>query len=385
VTRARARDRRVYLAGHPVLFAVLGATRRRPVVRLGRTVLVHDRAAYVTALTKIPLDRTAPGTTGGEAGRLAGEAVLFDEQGASHRQSRRDVASRFGSAAVARLRPVWMAVLQRRLDPLVLGRPVDIVPLALEVSGTTAAELLGLGGRVDPVELARAARAAADLAARAHLPGPGRRRATRQAPAAAARLSALVAGGPLPVGMATTLAAAAVSTTVAALPRAVAWACDAGLWDAVPSRVDALTDELLRVVAPTPLLPRVVAQTKQIGQARRPLPQPVLGGPSMAGDADNFPSLSTGCPVHAGDRLLLVARHAVDAHCADPDPAHPAPAHIAQLVFGTGPHVCPGARLARRQLADLLTALAPYRPRVRTARADRHAALPSWRTLVVEP
>jgi cytochrome P450 len=89
--------------------------------------------------------------------------------------------------------------------------------------------------------------------------------------------------------------------------------------------------------------------------------------------------------VRAGDRLLLVARHVVDAHRRDPDPVDPAPAHIAQLVFGTGPHACPGARLARRQLADLLTALAPYRPHVATARADRRAALPSWRALLIAP
>ncbi len=391
MSRARTRDRRVYQAGHPVLFALLGATRRRPVVRLGRTLLVHDRAAYVSALTTVPLDRTAPGTTGGEAGRLAGEAVLFDEQGASHRQSRRGVAPLLGSASMARLRPVWMAVLRRRLAPLALGAPVDLVPLALEMSGATAAELLSLGGRVDPMELALAARAASDLAARAHLPGPGRGRAARRAPAAAARLSALVAGGPLPTGLATTLAAAAVSTTVAALPRAVAWAADAALWDAVPSHVDALTGELLRVVAPTPLLPRVAAaaavlsfgQKPRLGH-RRLLPHPRMGGPSVPPGSDTFPPSSTGCPVRAGDRLLLVARHAADAHRRDPDPADPAPADIAQLVFGTGPHACPGARLARRQLADLLTALAPYRPHVRAARADRRAALPSWRSLVIE-
>lgn len=40
-TRARRLDRRVYLRSHPVLFTLLCATRRRPVVRLGRTVLVH--------------------------------------------------------------------------------------------------------------------------------------------------------------------------------------------------------------------------------------------------------------------------------------------------------------------------------------------------------
>jgi cytochrome P450 len=149
------------------------------------------------------------------------------------------------------------------------------------------------------------------------------------------------------------LAVAAITTTIAALPRAVAWACDDNLWDYAGD--PALADELLRVTAPTPLLPRVVAAAATVG----------------------------GCPVRAGDRMLLVARHAVDAHGRDPDPACPAPAQTAQLVFGAGPHACPGARLGRTQLTDLLAVLAPHRPVVVHARADRRSALPSWRSLVV--
>ena len=87
--------------------------------------------------------------------------------------------------------------------------------------------------------------------------------------------------------------------------------------------------------------------------------------------------------MRAGDRLLLISRHAVAAHTRDPDPIDPAPAAIAQLVFGIGPHACPGARLARIQVADFLTALAPYRPVVVRACVDRRAALPGWRSLVV--
>ena len=421
---ARARDRRVYLLSHPVLFALLAGLRGRPVRRLGRTLIVNEREAYLAALTRIPLDRTAAGTTGGAVDRLAGAGGLFDQQGDDHRRTRREVADRLGAAGVERLRPLWTGLLASRLAPLATGGTVDLVPLAAEIAGTTAAALLDLD--VDPFELAAAAREAGATAARAHLPGIGRRRAEARAEAAAERLLDLVrprsptpswagpiqpAGydisppsstsgnrlppsprtsptpswaGPIqPAGydsfppsstgrvstgpgaagcgrtradaaLAATLAVAAVNTTIAALPRAAAWASADGLWAYAQDPV--LADELLRVISPTPLLPRVAA-------------------------ADGAPA--GGCPVRAGDRMLLIARHAADAHRRDPDPACPAPARTSRLVFGAGPHACPGARLARQQLSDLLAGLAPYEPVVVRARVDRRSALPSWRTLTV--
>ncbi|WP_433366120.1 cytochrome P450 [Actinoplanes sp. CA-142083] len=353
MTTARARDRRVYLLSHPVLFALLAAVRHKPVQRLGRTLVVNDQEAYLAALTRIPLDRTAEGTTGGAVDRLAGSGGLFDQQGNEHRQTRRDVAERLGAAGVERLRPVWTRLLDERLAPLADGGTVDLVPLAAEIAGTTAAALLDLD--VDPFELAAAAQEAGATAARAHLPGLGRRRVARQSEESAKRLIALInTGGRADAGLAATLAVAAVNTTIATLPRAAAWVSDGGLW-ASATRAE-MIDELLRVTSPTPLLPRVAA----------------AGG-----------EIAPGCPVHAGDRMLLVARHAAEAHHRDPDPIDPAPARTAQLVFGAGTHACPGARLARRQLGDLLDALAPHRPTVVTAKVDRRAALPSWRTLVV--
>ncbi|GAA2499040.1 cytochrome P450 [Winogradskya humida] len=353
--RARTRDRRVYLGSHPVLFALLAATRRRPALRLGGNVLVHDREAFVAALTRIPLDRTAPGTTGGAAGRLTGGDLLFDQQGDTHRQSRRDTAELLGAAGVTRLRPIWTDLFSQRLRPLADGQPVDLVPIAAEAAGATAAALLELD--IDPRTLAAATQEAAAAAARAHLPGLRAPGTDREAEEAAARLSGLVTPrGEAGAGLAVILAVAAITTTVATLPRAAAWAADANLWGYAGS--PALADELLRVTAPTPLLPRVAA-------------------------ADGV--LPGGCPVRAGDRMLLVARHALDAHGRDPDPARPASAQIAQLAFGVGPHACPGARLARTQLGDFLRALAVHEPRVVRARVDRKAALPAWRSLIIEP
>lgn len=126
---ARRRDRRVYLRSHPLLFALLAATRRRPVARLGRTVLVHDAKAYRTALTRIPLDRTAPGTTGGAAAELTSGGLLFDQDGAEHRSARRALAAELDASAVDRLRPSWQAVLTARIPVLATG-DLELVTLA---------------------------------------------------------------------------------------------------------------------------------------------------------------------------------------------------------------------------------------------------------------
>ncbi|GGV10044.1 cytochrome P450 [Streptomyces filipinensis] len=360
VRAARRRDRRVYVRSHPVLFALLAATRRRTVTRLAGAVLVHGSDACRHALTRVPLDRTAAGTTGGAARELSAGGTLFDQEGTGHRATRRAVADDLGAAGVERLRPVWREVLTRRLAPLATGGRVDLVPLARELAGATVGALLGTGG--DPEGVAEAAARAAAAAVRDHLPGPRPPGTARAAAAATARLEALLtpdtaSGGAGTPALHAMLAVAAVNTTVAALPRAAAWCADAGWWDqAADDRLrPALVGELLRVIAPSPLLPRAAA-------------------------AD---AVLDGCPVRAGDRLILVARHAARAHTDPPNARTPAPPDVAQLVFGAGAHACPGARLARAQLDDALAALAPYRPGVVRARVDRTAALPGWRSLTV--
>ncbi|MFD7827365.1 cytochrome P450 [Kitasatospora sp. NPDC059803] len=350
--RARRRDRRVYLRSHPLLFALLAATRRRPVVRLGRTVLVHGTEAYREALTKVPLDRTAPGTTGGAAAELTDGGLLFDQDGAEHRNARRALAGGLDTAAQQRIRPHWQAVLAKRIPGLAAGE-IELVALARELAGVTAAALTG--AQSCPHRLAHAAAEVAAHAARDHLPGPRRRGPDAAAATvdAAARLAALLPDAPdARDARDAMVAVAAVNTTVAALPRAVAWCADAGLWPTVSeTTAPRLAAELLRLTAPSPLLPRVAAADTTLA----------------------------GHPVRAGDRLVLVARHAARAHRRGPadDPA------ATQAVFGAGPHACPGAGLARALLADLLLALAPHHPVVTRARVDRRSALPGYAELTV--
>ena len=365
---ARCRDRQVYLLSHPVIFALLAATRGRTVTRLGGTVLIQGTEAFREALTTLPLDRTAAGTTGGLAHALTEDGVLFDQDGPAHRAARRSLAADLSAAGIERLRPVWRAILSRQLAALGAGGDVDLVQASAELAGATVCALLALDA--DPVAVARAAGAVAAAATREHLLGIPRPGASRTLAAATDHLIRLLgpqrlaaAGMPADAGMtdaagrAVMLAIAAVNTTTAGIPRAVAWCADSRLWPDADSaeRREVLARELLRVTAPTALLPRVAAADGIVGGRR----------------------------IRKGDRLILVARHAAGAHRAGPDCDRPAPPQVAQLVFGAGAHACPGAALARAQLGETLQLLAPYRPVVVRARASRRSGLPGWATLVV--
>ncbi|MFJ1753643.1 cytochrome P450 [Kitasatospora sp. NPDC088134] len=336
---ARRADRAVYLRSHPVLFALLAATRHRPLLRLGRTVLVHHPDAYRQILTKVPLDRTAEHTTGGTAARLTGGGLLFDQSGAEHRASRRALGHLLSSEGIAELRPGWHQLIDSRLT----GGRVDLVPVVRLLAGTTATALTG--STADPLELARAAERVAAATARTHLPGLPRPGARRRARAAAEQLRLL-----LPDPQDAMLAVAAVNTTLAALPRAVAWCARAHWWDRARQDPDALAAELLRLTAASPVLPRAAAaEATVLGHRLRP-----------------------------GDRLLLVARHAAQAHRDTPD--HPL---ATRAPFGLGPHTCPGAALARAQLTTLLTTLTPHHPRLHRTTPNPRSALPSYRTCLL--
>jgi cytochrome P450 len=355
MSRARRRDRRVYLAGHPWLFVLVALSRPARTLRLGRTVLINGTSEVRETLTHLPLDRLAEGTTGAVAREFRLEGVAFDQEGAQHRGTRRSINLR--ERAVEQLRPVWLAVLSESGDALGRGEEVDVVQLARRMAGATVAAVLGVDS--DPLQIAVAAQDVASAAARGRLGSLRRHHAGARSGAdvKAAGLNLLLDGGQVEPSLAAILAVTAVNTTVSAMPRAVAWCADDALWAQAchPDQVDALARELLRAVAPVPVLPRVAAADGSVGGRR----------------------------VRKGDRLLLVLRHAVGAQRDDPDARRPAPEPVSRLVFGAGPHACPGAKLAQQQLADALRMLAPHRPVVVRARADRQAVLPGWDSLVV--
>lgn len=353
-SRARRRDRQVYLVGRPAIFPLLAAVRRFPAIRVGSRMVINDPDLVRTVLTEVPLDRTSAGTMGGSVRKHHGTGGIFDESGADHRASKRALAARLDSTGVAALRPFWQPAIADMTDRLAAGRTVDMCRFADELAGRTTAALLGVDVPSPRwcVDLAVAARRTAALSAAEEIPSP--RRLLRRY-GFVDHLDDLLGEHADPLSK--VLALATINTTVAAIPRAVAWCADADLWadaadEAIRSR---LVTELLRVTAPTPLLPRVAAEDAMVG----------------------------GRPVRRGDQLLLMVLHAARSREQGPDPRNPAPVREANLVFGAGARACPGARLAREQLGDVLAAVAPYRPAVMRARAERGGALPSWAQLTV--
>jgi hypothetical protein len=146
-----------------------------------------------------------------------------------------ETAANLSAAGVERLRPVWRAVLARRLAALGVGGQVDMVQASAELAGATVCALLALDA--DPAAVASAAGAVAAAATRQHLPGIHRPGANRTLAVATDHLIRMLgtgrpdaAGMPDVAGVAVMLAIAAVNTTAAGIPRAVAWCADCRLW-----------------------------------------------------------------------------------------------------------------------------------------------------------
>jgi cytochrome P450 len=101
-----------------------------------------------------------------------------------------------------------------------------------------------------------------------------------------------------------------------------------------PSRIAAFVEESLRLDAPVQVLARAV-----------------LGDTEIAG-----------CPLHAGDRVVfgVASANRDEAVYDDPTEFRLDRARMREhLAFGTGPHVCPGASLARLEAIAVVEAFAP--------------------------
>ena len=348
MTRARRRDRRIYFVSHPLLYGLVTMTAGFRRLSIGRTLVVNDPNMTWDIMTKADLNRTGKRTTGQILQEHYGSGGLFDESGQDHRRHRSQFKQNLSHAALPAVLADGNRLLAESMTSLAEGDSVDIVTLTRQMAGVTARRLIDID--VDPLLLAQAAEAAAAEAARAHL------RRARTHGTSYDDLLTLV-GGDLEAAV---LAVTAVNTTIATIPRAVAWCSDADLWSDASKRPTPVAAELLRVIAPSPVLPRVMAG---------PLRTPAIN-------------------VRSGQRVLLMTRNAArTAGSGGPYPRfseESASVRAQQLVFGVGPHACPGQALAVAQLAGVLETLAPLRPRVISARVDRQSALPAWRSLVVQ-
>ncbi|MEM7139471.1 MAG: cytochrome P450 [Actinomycetota bacterium] len=101
---------------------------------------------------------------------------------------------------------------------------------------------------------------------------------------------------------------------------------------AEPDTIDVFVEEILRLEAPVQILARAVLDDTEI----------------------------TGCPMRVGDRVVfgLAAANRDPAVHIDPDAFRlDRPSPRDHLAFGGGPHICPGATLARLETRLLLEAL----------------------------
>lgn len=337
--RARVLDRLVHWATHPLVFIALGVGRR---TGLPGRVIVDDAAGVREVLAKVPLDRTAQGTTGGLVQDVGSEGESwFDGSGAGHRRSRRELGRLLGTEGVKELRGLWRQVFEQYRAAL-RSELVDAVTMTRVASGLVTLRLLGEApSKARALALTEATREVARRSVRAHLTGgpgddldaPLRRSLPGIAPSDAM------------------LAVAATTTVQSAIPRALAWCADDRLWDQARRDPATMAAELTRVLAPSPLLPRIAAQEGAVGGRR----------------------------FGAGASLLLHLLPAIG--WAEPSVERPRPAGESQLAFGVGPHACPGRALALAMTADALATFAEAEPSVRRRVPDWGAGLPQWREL----
>ncbi len=358
--RARWHERRLYLAAQPFAYCLAAVARRVAAVctipRIGHVVSDAALAKHVLSTPEL-FAKTGPGALSDALTQVLGSKALVNMDGEPHRLLRarlRDLfAPRFAAELVTR---VFAPPLAEARAALEAGAAIDVARLARVLAGRTAGVLAGIDVEGDErcLEMVRHGR---DFVRALSL--TTRRLTDAQLALARQRFDALTlsaraafaAGAETTVpgrlqaagftfdearGLIAVLLLAGTETTASALPRLVALLVDTGQWAALradPAHVAAAVDEGLRLTAPVALVTRNVVAATVLGNRR----------------------------LRPGERVVVSLASALKANEAAPDARFDharmqAPA-VANLWFGLGPHTCPGAALARREITTALETL----------------------------
>ncbi|GAA5074505.1 cytochrome P450 [Streptomyces similanensis] len=333
-------------------------------------VLVFRRYADVAVIARDPafmvkdadwFDEHLPGWRQSTGMRLFGTHMLF-HNAASHQRLRRVMSPAFRPARLRALSDVLRTTVEHQLDLLEKRARGDVVDLhallTLPVTRSTGCALVGVPEEDGPLlyELVQPLLALLD-------PGTGLAAVTRADRAAATLrpyldrlvaerratprddLASLVAAslGDDEAAAALALAlAGGFDTTVTLLDHAVNGLMTSPARKAVASgdedAIDAAVNEALRLASPIGLITRIARREVTVGDVRVPEGQEVMAWIRDAHrDAQQFPDPDTFAPERPASRLLS---------------------------FGSGPHYCLGAQLAKLEASLVLPAVLRRFPRI---------------------
>lgn len=343
----------------------------------GRDVLVFTRHDDVAVIARDPafvvkdadwFDAHLPGWRQSAGMRLFGTTMLF-HNGASHQRLRKVMSPAFRPARLRALSEVVRTTVEHRLDLLAERPRGDVVDLhellTLPVTRSTGCALVGvpeedgpllhelvqpllalLDPETSPRTLMRAERAAKTL--RPYLDELVADRRSRPMD----DLASLVADSLVDSEAASALAlalAGGFDTTVTMLDHAVSGLMTSPARASVAAgeadAVDAAINEALRLSSPIGLITRIARHEVSVGGVRVPAGQEVMAWICDANhDPHHFPDPHTFEPERPASRLLS---------------------------FGSGPHYCLGAQLARLEASLVLPAVLRRFPRMAPSGSPR--------------
>ena len=362
---ARARRQEAWLGfvNRPVTFGLLALGRRLGGViwlpGVGR--LVNDaETARAILMDGTRFNSHDPGSFGHMITRVLGPRALINMDGPEHLQLKRHLMEVFSARYVEEVIGQAAAPMVEELcRDLRAGRIVDFAAFMRQYGGAMACALVGV--RLSPEDEAAAHEEIFRLSTEIMSLAGIRRRVLSPADAAraqdyAARLSAMIRGSydrdDVPgrsvtqilrarglafedvEGLVAVVLVGATELIIYGLPRMLAVMVDGGALPrlaAAPERLSQAVDEAYRVVTPSNVVLRAVAEDCE----------------------------ACGHRFRRGERVLVALRNAMRqrAHFADPDVFdldRAIPPHLRRLPFGAGAHACIGASLALAETRHVL-------------------------------